>query len=226
MYRVNASCTRASQGKPLGFRFPPTVEKVKVEKGREPKSDTVITYFLDAGADEDEIALADAAADVLQIRLRDELREALGSTYSVSASYGNILPERGYGTLTIDYGSSPENAARLADVVVSQVKELRAKGPTDDEVAKVVEQNRQDLQTAASQNPYWLSSLQSTHLLGRDPKSILERTARLARVTPARVHEALTRYISETRYTAATLLPEPSSGTGAAAAPTTSAPKR
>ncbi len=216
---------RVSQGKPLGFRFPETVQKVRVERGREPKSETEITYFLDAGSDEDEIALADAAADVLQIRLRDELREALGSTYSVSASYGNILPERGYGTLAIEYGSSPENADKLADVVLSQVKQLRAKGPTADEIAKVVEQNRQDLETAAKQNPYWLSSLQSTDLLGRDPKSILERSARLARVTPERVQLALERYLSERRYTVATLVPEQTSGTGNAAAPATTAPK-
>jgi zinc protease len=216
---------RTGQGRPLGFRFPETVQKVQVARGREPKSETVITYFVDAGSDEDEIALADAAADVLQIRLRDELREALGSTYSVSASYGNILPERGYGTLTIDYGSAPENVARLADVVVSEVQQLRAKGPTAEEVAKVVEQNRQDLETAATQNPYWLSSLQSSHLLERDPKSILQRSARLARMTAERVHQAAKRYISETRYTIATLLPEQRNDTGNSSAPPTSAPK-
>ena len=201
---------RTSQDSPIGYHFPDTVQKVEVDRGREPKSESVITYFVDAGSDEDELALADAAADVLQMRLREELREALGSTYSVSASYGNILPQRGYGTLAIDYGSSPENAVKLADVVISQVKELRAKGPTADEIAKVREQNRQDLETASKQNPYWLSSLQSSHLLGRDPKSILERPARLARVTPESVHAALKRYISETRYTVATLMPEKS----------------
>jgi len=163
---------------------------------------------------------------VLQIRLRDELREALGSTYSVSASYGNILPERGYGTLAIEYGSAPENADKLAGVVTSEVAKLRKAGPTADEIAKVVEQNRQDLETAAKQNSYWLSSLQSTHLLGRDPKSILERSARLARVTPERVHAALKQYLSETRYTLATLVPEASAGTGSAAAPSTNAPKQ
>jgi len=218
--------TRTNQLKPLGFHFPEKVQKIEVHKGREPKSETVITYFVDAGTSEDEIALADAAADVLQMRLRDELREALGSTYSVSASYGNILPERGYGTLAIDYGSAPENARRLADVVVSQVKGLQAHGPTADEIAKVREQNRQDLETATKQNPYWLSSLQSTHLLGRDPKSILERTARVERITPQLVHAAAKRYIADTRYTVAMLLPENAGTSGSAAAPTSSSPPK
>jgi zinc protease len=163
---------------------------------------------------------------VLQIRLRDELREELGSTYSVSASYSNMLPERGYGTLAIDYGSSPENAEKLAAAVIAQITRLRAKGPTTDEVAKVREQNRQDLETAATQNPYWLSSLQSAHLLGRDPKTILERPARLERVTAARVHAAAKKYISGTRYTVATLLPEKTEATGGATAPTGGTPKR
>jgi zinc protease len=217
--------TRTSQAKPLGFRFPARMEKIDVPKGREPKSETVITYFADAGVSEEENALVDAAADVLQIRLREELREELGSTYSVSASYSNLLPERGYGTLAIDYGSSPENTAKLAAAVIAQVKRMRTKGPTPDEVAKVREQNRQDLETAATQNSYWLSSLQSTHLLGRDPKTILERPARLERVTAARVRAAARKYISATRYTVARLLPEKTGGSGSAAAPTGSAPK-
>jgi predicted Zn-dependent peptidase len=70
-----------------------------------------------------------------------------------------------------------------------------------------------------------VSSLHSTHLLGRDPKSILERIARLDRVTPERVHAAAKRYISDTRYTVATLLPEQTGGASSGAAPTTSSPK-
>ncbi len=216
---------RVDLAKPLGFHFPESVQRIEVKKGLEPRSETEITYFADAGADENQTSLADAAADVLQMRLRDELREALGSTYSVSASYSNILPDRGYGTISVDFGSSPDNASKLTDVVLAQAETLRGKGPTAEECAKVREQNRQDLETAMKQNGYWLSSLQSTHLLQRDPTSILERTKRVDLITPDRVHEAIRRYFPQTRYTVAILKPERSPDTGSGAAPSASAPK-
>ena len=70
---------------PRRSRFPPRRRTVKVEKGREPKSETVISFFADPPANdpmEQERVLA--AADVLEIALRDILREELGQTYTVS----------------------------------------------------------------------------------------------------------------------------------------------
>jgi zinc protease len=211
---------RVSVNKPLGFRFPAATEKIRVEKGREPKSNTVTTYFADAGDDEEQSALANAASDVLEIRLRNLLREALGSTYSVSVNYNSALPERGYGTISIDFGSAPENAEKLVGRVLEEVDRLRKDGPTAEECGKVREQSRQDLETASKQNGFWLSTLQSNHLLGREPQPIAARRERIDRLTPDRVHEAAKRYFPVNRYTVAILMPE----TVASARPDRTAP--
>ncbi len=87
-----------STDKPLNFVFPARVERIRVEKGKEQKSDTVITFFSDTGGKLEEETMANGAASLLQIRLRDLLREDLGGTYSVSADYSNTLPSPGYGT--------------------------------------------------------------------------------------------------------------------------------
>ena len=55
-----------------------------VNKGQEPRSQTAITFFSDTGLDELESHRLRAATTVLQMRLRDVLREELGGTYSVS----------------------------------------------------------------------------------------------------------------------------------------------
>ena len=86
---------RVSTDKPLNFVFPAAVERISVAKGKEQKSDTVITFFSDTGGKVDEETIADGAASLLQIRLRDLLREDLGGTYSVSADYSNMLPSPG-----------------------------------------------------------------------------------------------------------------------------------
>ena len=177
-------------------------------KGREPRSETAITYFADATADDGTRALADMASDVLEIRLRELLREKLGGTYSVSVSYSDTLPDKGYGSIGIDFGSSPENAKSLAADVLKTVAELQKTGPTAEEVHKVVEQERQDLETAARQNGYWLSSLQSSLVTGRDALRLLGRTDALKLITIESLHKAFVRFFPSNRYTVATLMPE------------------
>jgi zinc protease len=88
------------------------------------------------------------------------------------------------------------------------VAALQKTGPTAEEVHKVVEQERQDLETAARQNGYWLSSLQSSILIGRDPLRILGRTEALKLVTPESLHKAFVRFFPSNRYTVATLKPD------------------
>ncbi len=69
--------------------------KEEVRKGREPRGQTVMSFFADTKLDELEMHRARAAASLLGIRLRDILREELGGTYGVSVAYDNSLPQHG-----------------------------------------------------------------------------------------------------------------------------------
>jgi zinc protease len=134
--------------------------------------------------------------------------------------YSSGLPEHGYGTISIDFGSAPENADKLVGNVLAEVDRLRTSGPTAEECAKVREQSRQSLETASKQNGYWLSTLQASHLLGRAPETVAARRDRIDRITPEKVHEAARKYFPAGRYTVAILMPE----TGGGAAGTAPAP--
>ena len=82
--------------------------------GQEPRSQTVVGFYADTGLDEFETHRVRAAAQVLQMRLRDILREQLGGTYSVGVGYSSTSPIPGYGTTTVQFGSSPENDFRCS----------------------------------------------------------------------------------------------------------------
>ena len=142
------------------------VESETVNKGQEPRSQTAITFFSDTGLDELETHRLRAATSILQMRLRDVLREELGGTYSVGVGYSDTAPQPGYGTTSVQFGSSPENAERLRNVVLTELDKLRRDGPTESEVGIVKETERRELETALRQNGYWLNSLQAVHLLG------------------------------------------------------------
>jgi len=190
------------------LQFPAAVQRETVTKGQEPRANTVITFFSDTGLDEAQTARVRAAADIIENKLRDILREQLGGTYSVSVGYSDTSPQPGYGTTTLQFGSSPENVDKLSAAVMTELDRLRRDGPTAADLQIVKEADKNDLAQALRQNPYWLNALQSSHLLGRDAKMIPRRSERTDALTVENIHEAIQKYLPSDRYTVVTLLPE------------------
>jgi zinc protease len=214
-----------STGKPdakrgdLRLQFPATVIRETVVKGKEPRSQTAITFFADTKLDEMEDYRLSAATAVLQARLRDILREQMGGTYSVSAQYGSTSPEPGYGTVTVAFGSSPENADSLAKAVMAEIDRLRRDGPSASDINAVKEAEKNDVKTALRQNGYWLNSLVAMHQLERDPRKIPQRIERADTLTPENVHDAFRKYFPANRHTVVTLMPESAPPASPAAPP-------
>ncbi|HEY1305003.1 MAG TPA: insulinase family protein [Vicinamibacterales bacterium] len=192
----------------LRLQFPTTVVQEKVTKGQEPRSQTVMTFFADTGLDELETHRVQAATSVLEMRLRDILREKLGGTYSVNVGYSNTSPQPGYGTTSVQFGSAPENVESLTAAVMTEIDRLRREGPSAADVQAVKEQEKNGLQESLLQNGYWLNSLQAMHLLGRDPRRILQRMERAESLSVENIHAAIRKYFPSDRRTVVTLMPE------------------
>jgi zinc protease len=199
---------KTSEARDMGVKFPAAVVKDGVNKGKEPASQTLLSFFADPGFDEFEMHRARAAAGVLNIRLRDILREELGGTYGVNVGFSNSPPLKGYGTMVIQFGSSPENVDKLVAASLKEIERLKVEGPSAEDVDKVKELERRDLETNAKQNSYWLGSMQTVHLYGWDPAGIARRTERTERLTPENIKTMFQKYFPMDRYTLVTLQPE------------------
>ena len=197
-----------SRDRDMGLHFPSDVQRETVRKGQEPRSQTAIMFFADTGLDELETHRLRAATSILQMRLRDVLREELGGTYSVRVRYSDTSPQPGYGTTTVQFSSSPENAERLTNVVMEDLDRLRREGPSETNVQVVKETEKRRLETSIRQNGYWLNSLQAMHLLERDPRRILQRVERAESLSKDNIHAAIRKYFAPDRYTIVTLMPE------------------
>jgi zinc protease len=203
-----SSGKRTSTFKEVGIRFPTGVHREKVEKGREPKTQTVITFDAEPPVDELEVVRLHAAADVLELSLRDTLREQLGQTYTVSAGYNDMRPQTGTGRVSISFGAAPENVESMIERVLQEVKRLHSELPSEDYVNRTKESSRRALETSEKQNNYWLGALQSKHLMDRDPLTILRGPERIGQITPAALQEMFRKYFQLDRYTVVTLVPE------------------
>jgi zinc protease len=192
----------------LKLQFPNQVVREVVYKGQDPRSQTVMSFFADTKLDEFETHRLQAATAVVENRLREILREQLGGTYSVGVGYSNTSPVPGYGTTTVQFGSSPENVEKLQAAVMAELDKLRKDGPTAADVQAAKEAEKNGIEEGLRENGYWQGSLQTLHLLGRDPKGILRRIERAESLNQQNIHEAIKKYFPVERYTIVTLMPE------------------
>lgn len=192
----------------LERRFPAGITRETVVKGREPRANTIVSFFADPGPDAVEQERLAAASSVLEIALRDTLREDLGQTYTVSVGTAQSLPQRGDGHVRVTFSAAPANIDTMIARVLDQIRRLAADGPSEDLTNRAKEGARRDYETALRQNGYWLSRLQSLHLTGSDPHDIITRDARIQALTSAALRDAFRQYFPLDRYTVVTLVPE------------------
>ncbi len=196
-----------------GLRFPDGVIERTVNAGTEPKSQTLVTWPAITGLDELEMFTLNRADDILETRLREQLREAMSGTYSVGVSHSSLAPYPGYAVTSISFGSAPESADTLTAKIFEEIARFKRDGPTAEEVAKVKEIQIRELETSLEQNRYWLSSFTSVDALGWDPRRILARRERIEGITAERLRETFARYYSDDNHTVIRLMPETPNGT-------------
>jgi zinc protease len=200
---------KSSQFKNVELCFPDKVQRELVEKGREPRGQTVISFFANPSADAADQETVSEATSVLQTSLRDILREELGQTYNVSVGLSQPLPQPGYGRIEVSFGAAPENIATMTDRVIKEIKRLQDEGPSADLTQRAKEGAKRNYETALKQNGYWLRRLATVQMLGQNPAEIPRRAERIDAVTPEALKDAFRRYFPMERYTALTLVPAP-----------------
>src|SRR5688500_11780270 len=128
-----------------------------------------------------------AATDVLEIALRDILREELGQTYTVSAGLSQNLPQRGGGHVQVNFGASPENIEKMTARVMQEVQRMQTEGPSADLVNRAKETAKRGDQEQLRRNEYWLGRFQAVNMWKQDPLIIGRRIERIDALTPALV---------------------------------------
>jgi zinc protease len=200
---------KGSTFKDVGIHFPASIERATVEKGREPKSETVVSFFADPPVDPMEQERISAVTEVLEISLRDILREELGQTYTVSVDSVQLFPQKGGGNIEVSFGAAPENIQKMTDRVLQEVQRLQKEGPSADLLNRAKETARRNYETSLKQNGYWLGRLQFIHMYGQDPALLVHRTERINALTAPMLQETFKQYFPMDRYTIVTLNPAP-----------------
>ena len=194
----------------LGLHRPDGVVERRVYRGLEPRSQTSLILHGPIEYTRPERFALDAVREVLTVRLRDALREALGGTYGVSVGAATSRYPRAEYTVTIQFGADPARVDSLAGVVIEEIERLRADGATLAEVARITETRLREREVAMRENRFWLTLLEATVREGESMAEALAQQERLIRqLSPAQVQDAARRYLDLSRHVRITLYPEP-----------------
>jgi zinc protease len=172
----------------------------ELKKGQDPKSFVYVTYHGTAKWTPEAEDDLDMLSEVLDIRLREVLREEMSGVYG-AFSNGNIerRPKQRY-TYSIGFGCAPENVDKLKRAVYEEINRIKQAGVGDEYIEKLKEQRRRKLETDKRKNEFWERQLAKHFRYGTDPKAILEAEEKqIERVNSDTIKQAAKRYLQNQR---------------------------
>ncbi len=199
---------RAEQWVDHGVDPPPGREEHVVRSGLEPRSQTLLVYAGDLEWSRREALTIDVAGEILGIRLRERVREALGGTYSINVNTAGTqtLPDPEYQAYVL-FGSDPSRTEELFSEVMDEVEWLRMGGEQEylDTVKELLRTSRQeDLRN----NGFWLSQIRAAAQRGESFSEIVGFDELLDALTLQDIESVAQRYFTTDSYIRVVLFPE------------------
>jgi len=196
----------------LKVKFPTAAEgteKTFTVASAIPKAEALDFWWTSDESDIQHSRIISVAAEIFSDRLRVEIRQKLGQTYSpeVFNSPSEIFPGYGYATAVIS--GDPKLAGNLADEARAIGDDLAKNGVTQDEFDRAITPLRTSLIEYRRQNLYWLRRVLAASQV--HPQQLdWARTLATAydQITPEQVSAAAKEYFSADRAVRVLVVPE------------------
>ena len=108
-----------------------------------------------------EVRRLNVLSEIYGDRLREEIREKLGASYSPNAGAGGSDALEGFGYLIGQSIGKPDDIPLLLTTMETIAKELSGKGATQDELNRALAPTLSNLEKTLRDNSYWLSAVLS-----------------------------------------------------------------
>jgi zinc protease len=202
------STGRRETWRDTGVRPPTGVVQRVVRKGTEPKARTALVFTGPFEYTRQNRYYLSALAELLNIKLREALRENLGGTYGVSVGPSATRdPQQSY-RFTIGFGSAPERLEALTAAALAQIDSVKRFGTTPEYLNKVKEAALRSRETALKQNNYWISQIATFDQNGWRLEEIPDGDKLISALTVADLQRAAQKYLRTDNYVRVSLYPE------------------
>jgi len=178
------------------------------KKGTEKKSLILSIYSGNVKYSEDLSLKAQAVAEVLNIKVIEDLREKMGGIYTggFNANVAQV-PYEHY-SIALQLPCGPENVEKLLTAASEEIKALKEKGPEAKDLDKVKSQWREKHITDVKENSYWEGKMENILFWGRDKNRVLEYQKYVDELTPADIQAAAKQLFNGNNKFVSVLYPE------------------
>ena len=193
--------------------LPDGVIKKAARKGQEPQGQVGIIFHGPFAYNRPNRHHLRSLQAVLDIKLREELREERAGIYNASVQSGaSDKPDSTY-TFSVFFGCDPERAEELIEAVFAEIKEMKGEENLDEYVEKVQEQQRRQRETNLEQNAFWLGTLNFYYQHpDENLLDVFTYVDVIDALTSDDIREAARRYLNTDRYVQVVLYPDSESG--------------
>jgi len=139
----------------------------------------------------------DALRSILEIRLRNMIREDKAGTYGVTVYTQTPAELRDKAVLTVTFKADPTRVEALLDTVKKAIKTLRKEGITAKELAVFKQRVATTFKKAKHYNAFWLEMMREHSRLGISMHEIMDIDSRLRAVTPKKVQQMAQEMLGE-----------------------------
>ena len=153
--------------------------KETFRKGTEPKSLVNLIYHGNLAWSGENRYLLQSTVAVLNIMLRESLREKMGGVYGVGIRGNNQRDPREVYSVTINFTCDPAMADSLIAASHSEIASLIANGPSEQNLAKVKETQKKGVEEGLLENAFWLEQLVYAYEYNVDASRILTQAQRI-----------------------------------------------
>ena len=202
------SSNKSETWKDLGIRAPQGQFEKVVKKGVEPKSSVSLRYVMPFEFTRQHRSEVNALMKLVNIRLREVLREDKSGVYGVSCNASpKHYPVSGL-EVTISFGCAPGNVDMLIKAAEDVIAEVKSKDCDEKNLIKIKETALRERETGLKENQFWLNTISSNYQNNEDLTEINGYTDWVNKLTGADLKAFANKYLQTTNYAKFILSPE------------------
>ncbi len=195
--------------------FPKGIQNAVVNKGQDEQGRVYIGFGGSLPAQKDaelaykEDIIINYLEDLLDIRLREIIREDKSGSYGISVNCGiDGYPER-FHRSSINFGCEPKREQELVDEVINQIKIIQNEPISPEYIEKIRESVRRNRETNLRNNNWWMNRLVYSLVFDYEPLWVSGNVEKsIEWITAENIQAAAKKYLDTSNYFTVFLKPE------------------
>ncbi len=184
------------------------IVNTKVKMGQTQKNLVGIHFHGQSTWSEEEYFIFNAMLKILDIQLREALREDKGGVYGVAVN-GQFTerPKNAYG-INIQFNTDPTRSDELIKTVYQNIDSLKSSLTSGEKIKKVQETLRRERETDLKENGFWANTITYFDEYGKDISTLENYTKFIDGINSQKIKDAFNKYLNMNNYIEVVLEPE------------------